>query len=509
MTMDNMGNAGNTDPKRAPLYEALAAHASLGARAFHVPGHKQRAGFSGEGADASFRALLPLDVTELADTDDLHHPQGPLAEAQRLAARCFRAEETSFLVGGSTSGNLAMILGSCVPGDLFIVQRNVHKSIIHGFMLAGAKAVLLAPELDPLSGLAVLPSEARIEAALSYYPEARGVILTAPNYYGMTASLGGIVALTHARGVPVLVDEAHGAHLGFHPAFPDSALAAGADVVVQSTHKMLSAMTMGAMLHLQGDRVDREAIKQALRMVQSSSPSFPILASLDLARRQLDAGGADTFAPALEAVRLATSRLAETPFRALGYGAYANASLRYDPLKLVLFDETGGLGGGALRDELAARGCVAEMADDRYVVLAFGPGSEAGDGEALRSALLDIARIADAASPAKPLSGVAAALEDPGGSPATAAAADVVPEPVTFRRGRLSVRPVPLADCEGLTAGEWVIPYPPGIPVLYPGEVITANTIRELERWKNSGAQIQGAADGTLTRLVVQDDEGN
>ncbi len=500
------------DKREAPLYEMLQRHAALGSRPYHVPGHKQRVGWGDAQADEAYRELLPLDLTELADTDDLHHPQGPLADAQRLAARCFGAEETSFLVGGSTSGNLAMILGSGNPGELFIVQRNVHKSIIHGLMLAGARAVMLSPALDPLSGLPVIPSAVGIQAALERYPDARGVILTAPNYYGMTAPLGDIVRLAHRRGVPVLVDEAHGAHLGFHPEFPESAISAGADVVVQSTHKMLSAMTMGAMLHLQGNFVDREAIKQALRMVQSSSPSFPILASLDLARRQLDAGGAQTFRPALDAVRLATSRLAETPFRALGYGAYANASLRYDPLKLVLFDETGKLSGDALQRELAARGCVAEMADDRRVVLALGPGSEPADGEALRDALLDIARTGFAAGsdgfagePARPkLPEPAEAAEA-----ASGLAAEAVPEPVSFRRGRLSVRSVPLADSEGQTAGEWVIPYPPGIPVLYPGEVITAETIRELERWRNSGAQIQGAADGTLARLVVLGDEGN
>jgi len=486
------------DQHQAPLFEALAAHAGLHAHSYHVPGHKQQAEGFDPGAAAFYRALLPLDVTELADTDDLHHPQGPLAEAQRLAAICFGAEETSFLVGGSTSGNLAMILGTGSPGDLYIVQRNVHKSIIHGLMLAGVRAVMLAPQLDSLSGLAVIPPASSIEAALDRYPEARGVILSTPNYYGMIASLEQIVQLAHKRGVPVLVDEAHGAHLGFHRAFPESALRAGADVVVQSTHKMLSAMTMGAMLHMQGDIVDCEAIKQALRMVQSSSPSFPILASLDLARRQLHISGAAAFESALEAVRVVIDRLEETPFRAIGYGRYASDRWSYDPLKLVMFDQDGKLSGTELRDELAKRNCIAEMADDRYAVLAFGPGNVRADGDALLEALRDIADRLGDPTPVSAAQPTAVQVMEQSDTD--------VPEPVTFRRGRLSVKSVRLEDCEGLTAGEWVIPYPPGIPVLYPGEEITKNTIIELLRWRTSGAQIQGALDAALKHIVVQGD---
>src|SRR5262249_31770057 len=145
-------------------YEALAAHAAFRAHALHVPGHKQQASGYGQEAAEMYRSLLPLDVTELADTDDLHHPQGPIDLAQQLAAQCFGAEETSFLIGGSTSGNLAMILGMGSPGDLYIVQRNVHKSIIHGLMLAGARAVMLSPQFDSLSGLAIIPSVSSIEA---------------------------------------------------------------------------------------------------------------------------------------------------------------------------------------------------------------------------------------------------------------------------------------------------------------------------------------------------------
>ncbi|MFC5406740.1 aminotransferase class I/II-fold pyridoxal phosphate-dependent enzyme [Cohnella soli] len=479
--------------EKAPLFEALAAHAARGGAAFHVPGHKQRA--YDEGASSFYRALLPLDVTELSDTDDLHHPEGVIAEAQALAAACFGAEETRFLVGGSTAGNLAMILGMCRPGDLVILQRNVHKSIIHGLMLAGARAILLQPEIERLSGLATMPSVELLAQALDRYGvEAKAVILSTPNYYGMATRLQPLIEIAHRTNVPVLVDEAHGAHFGFHSDLPESALRSGADLVVQSTHKMLSAMTMGAMLHMQGERLPRGAIREALTMIQSSSPSYPVMASLDLARREVQAGGEAAFAEALSAVALVVEELEGTNFRALGYGPYATEGITYDPLKLVLFDASGRLNGFQLRDELAERLCLAEMADDRYVVLAFGTGSTSADGFKLLEALKALS--APSHVEHSLLHSVPPAIAvDPNPN---------VPEPVKFDREIYSSESIALERSEGRTAAEWVIPYPPGIPVLYPGEQITVKTIRALLKWRQEGAKIQGAQDSRLLTIEVR-----
>lgn len=485
----------STNKDRAPLFEALVAHKQLQGNAYHVPGHKQRAAWLNKEAVAYFEELLTLDLTELSDTDDLHHPQGPLYEAQKLAADCYQAEDTSFLVGGSTVGNLAMILGLSSPGDLFIVQRNVHKSIIHGLMLAGARAVLLPPLIDPLSELATVPSAALLEAAISIYPEAKGIIVTSPNYYGMSTNLKPLIRLAHKQGIPVLVDEAHGPHFGFHPLFPISALKAGADLVVQSTHKMLSAMTMGAMLHMQGSLIRKPAIKQALRMVQSSSPSFPIMASLDLARQQLHTNGEASFQPALEAVEYVISKLGETPFRVLGYDQYENSELAYDPLKMVLFDESEKLNGFQLRDELLGHNCAAEMADYRYVVMAFGTGSKLADGIALVSALEKIAKRKYNQSEQQTPTPLA---------PKRYEQAEKVPKAVGFSREEYETRSIKLEKCEGYPSAEWIIPYPPGIPILYPGEIITSEIIEQLLYWRHTGAQIQGALDKELTFIQVQ-----
>jgi arginine decarboxylase len=485
------------DKYKAPLYEALDAHARLGAHAFHVPGHKQRAMWKDKQADSYYGAMLTLDLTELTDTDDLHHPEASLADAQKLAADCWSTEETRFLVGGSTAGNLAMIMGICNPGDLVIVQRNVHKSIIHGLMIAGVRAVLLPPDIDRASGLAMIPGEQLLKAAIEQYPEAKAVILSSPNYYGMSLDLKSRIQLAHEREIPVLVDEAHGPHFGFHPDFPMPALQAGADLVVQSTHKMLSAMTMGAMLHMQGKRVPRASVRQALSMVQSSSPSFPILASLDLARRQLHTLGASAFYSALEAVALIVSQLNVLPFRALGYGDHATEGISYDRLKLVLFDHSAQLSGFELREELLKRDCVAEMADSRYVVMAFGTGSNVTDGERLRDALMDIAM-------QRSMVTNQSVMQDDRTDNWQYHHNILVPEPVAFNRQTYPSMTVRLEDSLGLKAAEWVIPYPPGIPVLYPGETITSEILEQLRHWRYEGAQIQGALDPELQFVQVQ-----
>lgn len=488
----------STDHKRAPIYEMLEKAARRQRFAFHIPGHKQRAVWEEKQANGRFAPVLKLDFTELDDTDDLHHPAGPITEAQRLAADCFGAEETCFLVGGSTAGNLAMILGTAGPGDLLIVQRNVHKSIVHGLMLAGARAVWLPPLLEPSSGLAVIPDIRHIRMALERYPEAKGVILSSPNYYGIGGNLKPIAELCHAHRIPLLVDEAHGPHFGFHPQFPASALQCGADAVVQSAHKMLSAMTMGAMLHMQGTFLERDAVRQALRMVQSSSPSFPLLASLDLARQQLHAAGAQAFEPALEAVRRARAALQHTVIRAVGdHHERKDADIQdfqYDPLKLTLYDASGQMSGFQLTQALSERGCIPEMADARHVVLAFGAGSRPEDGDALANALRSL-----------PVSGLAAG-DVPNGAPVCRIAGSEdweVPEPVLFSRQLPATEKLPLEQSVGKVAGEWIVPYPPGIPELYPGEIITAQAVERLLRWRTEGASIQGAEDPALQTVRV------
>ncbi|WP_334078067.1 aminotransferase class I/II-fold pyridoxal phosphate-dependent enzyme [Paenibacillus sanfengchensis] len=495
----------------APLYTALQEYIAKRDASFHVPGHKNGAAYRGGTAGAELAGVLALDVTEITGTDDLHHPEGVIREAQELAAGVFGAEETFFLVGGSTAGNLAMILSVCTaPGDVLLVQRNVHKSVIHGLMLAGAHAVFLVPQQDAGSGLATIPSERAVREALRRYPGAKGLLVTHPNYYGMGASLRPLAELCHASGVPLLVDEAHGAHFGLHPTLPESALQAGADGVVQSTHKMLTALTMGAMLHVQGGLLDRGLLRQRLAMVQSSSPSYPIMASLDLSRSRLQAEGQTFFESGLVAAEQLRRGLRDLPrFGLLEAGARGDhaAYAIQDPWKAVLYDSTGEWSGYELHAKLEEGGCVPEMSDDRYVVLALGPGTTSEDISRVLRRLGQLSAAGEAShfstwniqTSKRQKQDLLEHFEK-------GSVLEEISAPVIF--GLRPIGPdeketIPLEDCEGRQVAEMVIPYPPGIPLLYPGETISSRTKEQLLALRRAKAKCQGPNDSTLTTIQV------
>lgn len=516
----------NLRKEQAPLYEALYEYKNSGQFSFHVPGHKKGKAYAAHGGAGFLEEAMGADVTEISGTDDLHHPEGVIRDAQQLAADCFGAEESFFLVGGSTSGNLAMILTVCAqPGDLLLVQRNVHKSVLNGLMLAGASAVFLQPEMDAGSGLMTAPAAETVAAALAAYPDAKGVLVTMPNYYGMGNDLAPLAEACHRHDVPLMVDEAHGAHYGQHPQLPRSALASGADVIVQSTHKMLAALTMGAMLHVQGPRVDRGLLRQRLAMVQSSSPSYPVMGSLDLARRLLHVQGADLFTAGLAAVEGLKRGLAELPRfgllqpqarqqgAAAGYDAAAYTA--QDPFKVVIYDRTEVLSGYELQRRLEARGCVPEMSDDRYVVLLYSLGSTEEDTRHLLDALTHISvekadaqQLAVQPRDAFTAPGLSSANSDKGKEASVEFSTwnNSFSEPVPFTLRPIhsdEVEAIPLSKSAGRTAAEMIIPYPPGIPLLYPGEGITETAAIRLQGLAHAGAKCQGAQDPRLGTILV------
>lgn len=512
---------------KAPLVEALLAYRNNDTKSFHVPGHKNGKAYESVRGAELLSEVMKIDVTEISGTDDLHHPEGVIREAQELAADCFGAEESFFLVGGSTSGNLAMILTVCRnPGDVLLLQRNVHKSVLNGLMLAGAKAVFLEPEMDEASGLAVIPSPETLRAALAAYPEAKGVLVTSPNYYGMSSSLREMAELCHAHHIPLLVDEAHGAHFGMHPDLPEGALASGADGVVQSTHKMLAAMTMGAMLHVQGELLDRRLLRQRLAMVQSSSPSYPVMASLDLARRMLHAQGPRAFTAGFAAVGALKRGLARLPRfgllqppqpgepaaaataggQALPPQVHAAAYTRQDPFKAVIYDRTGSISGYGLQHALEARGCVPEMSDERYVVLLFTLGSTEEDANHLLWALQHIVEEEVDSEPPEDLFNHPLTVQSNVSTWNISRSTTPFSEPVQFSlmpEEREQMESVPVERSEGRIAAEMVIPYPPGIPILYSGELITDGTAKRLVALRDAGAKCQGAEDHTIRTILV------
>lgn len=486
------------NPKSAPLYETMVAHYFQRNTSFHVPGHK-----GGKGVDPFaedfYEKIMGLDLTEIAGLDDLHNPSGPIKEAQDLAAACFGAEETFFLINGSTVGNLAMILSVCARNELLLVQRNVHKSVIHGLMLAGAHVVFLPDQCEPLSGLASGVSINDINIAMDRYPNAKGVFLTNPNYYGMGIDLSNIAVEVHSRGMILMVDEAHGAHYGLHPRLSSSALSCGADAVVQSTHKMLTSLTMGAMLHLKGNRIDRSLIKQSLAMLQSSSPSYPIMASLDLTRRWMHVNGKYSLEKGLQVIDDFRIKFDQLPFLATLQQPCSESNFTsLDPFKFAIHDLTGTLDGFQLKQKLEEAGCFPEMADANRVLLHF----------SLATDVLDMNRLLEA------LQGICNHISLNQHSPQqfeeyyrSFPYFSKISLPISMgllqNASEKVTEDVYLKEAINRQAAEIVTPYPPGIPILYYGETITRFTVEYLIRLVELGASFQGVADKSLSKIKV------
>ncbi|MED0675167.1 aminotransferase class I/II-fold pyridoxal phosphate-dependent enzyme [Aneurinibacillus thermoaerophilus] len=480
----------------APLYAALCAYERNRHISLHVPGHKDGNVFDKE-ADNHFYSILKIDATEVSGLDDLHHPAEVIAEAQEMAADAFGAAETFFLIGGSTAGNLAAALTLCAPGDTILVQRNAHKSIFNGLLLAGARPVFITPYTEPDTQVATGISATHVKVALKKYPSAKAVWITNPNYYGMGQNVAEIAEACHQAGIPLIVDEAHGAHFSQALNVPDSALKAGADLVVQSTHKMLPAMTMASMLHIQGTRIPREKLKRVLSMIQSSSPSYPLMASLDVARRYLVTKGRKQLVATvekLEQARLDLTRKLEYLFiwsEIDGKTVYTR-----DPLKWVLTSRHFNVTGYQLLEWLEEMGIVAEMADLRNVVLVFPIHNEVTQIEKVINAVLQLEKkLANMPGERRTRNRTNAFFTRPGRLVEPSIS---LQEAFHFHKKR-----VPLEQAIGWCSAEMVIPYPPGVPLLVPGEKITEEHVNIIQEIKWAGGYFQGTSDETVEGIFV------
>lgn len=485
------------DHSHVPLYEALRHHSMKQTTSFHVPGHKSRGEVYGD-AIQDFEHIVQLDRTELPGLDDLHDPQGAIAQAQQLAADAFGADHTFFLVGGSTAGNIAMILSACQPNDILIVQRDVHQSVIHGLALARARAVFLQPKLHSEHELSQGPRLEDVELALQQYPQAKGVLLNHPSYYGAGYDVKAAANLVHRHDKLLLVDEAHGAHFHFHPNLPTDAMGSGADAAVQSTHKMLGAMTMGAMLHIRGQRLDKSRVQQALSIMQSSSPSYPIMASLDLSRRDAALNGSDKIERMLYNLERLRAKIVQR-YTWLGIADSAEYSEYQDPFKLAIYDRSGRLSGFALQEMLQKQGIYAELADSRHVLLAFSPYTRE---EELHHLLDTWDTIGMGLSKWKQelysirkniyVSG----LDVPISKPVLIQAAGAL--------DNYEVRQMSKREAVGKVCADMITPYPPGIPLLYPGEKYTLEVLEALEEIAAQGGRIRGLRDQSLRTFAVR-----
>ncbi|SES23273.1 lysine decarboxylase [Gracilibacillus ureilyticus] len=459
---------------RTPLLDKAIQHIEKFPYSFHVPGHKNGQVTASSRHDL-FKDMMRLDLTEIPGLDDLHAPDGVIQEAETLAADWFQTGSTFFLVNGSTVGNLAMILATCEADDLVLVQRNCHKSVLNGLELAGARPVFLAPQLNPQTNRYEHPSYKDIVSACKSNPDAKALILTYPDYFGKIFELEKIIKVAHEYDIPVLVDEAHGCHFSVPFFEMDSAVHLGADIVVQSAHKMTPALTMGAFLHIskKTGKINKQKVAHYLQLLQSSSPSYLIMISLDIARFYLANYTKEQYNQLMIYLRKVRHIFRSNDFWDL--------EISDDPLKLVL-KAAGGVSTEEIMNSLELEGLIAEMKTDEDILLVFGMEPH------MDAAVLEAA-----------VEKVKANLKKYSKHVEKHDKIENNDQKIIYRTETLSLsyqqmkakgtKWVELEDSVGYVAADTITPYPPGIPLIAKGERITSRhvgVIKELQKKKIS-----------------------
>ncbi|ESA36046.1 arginine decarboxylase [Leptolyngbya sp. Heron Island J] len=466
----------------APLVEALRDCARCQRAAFYTPGHKGGQGISLLHQTVFGDDIFALDLPELPELDDLFAPESVILEAQQLAAEAFGAERTWFLVNGSTCGVEAALLATCGPGDKVIVPRNAHQSVVSGLILSGAMPVWIAPMHDPEWQLALGLNVNMMASTLSQNPDAKAVVVVSPTYEGVCSDIEALAAVVHEYGIPLIVDAAHGPHFGFHSELPPSALSSGADIVIHSAHKVLAAFTQAALLHVQGERCDRNRLNQALRMTQSSSPSYLLLGSLDAARHQMATQGLALMEQTLSLANSARYRLQDSPLPVLDVSA--GGIFQQDLTRLTVDVSAIGTTGFAADAWLHERGVTAELPTLHQLTFIISLGNSEQDIDQLIYGLKQLPTRTAAVKSQSYFS-----MPVVGMSPREAFFAHTSDCAADEAVGRFSA--------------DTVCIYPPGIPNLMPGELITADILNNLKMAQRAGAHLSGLMDPTLQTLRV------
>ena len=479
---------------RTPLFDAMVSLAESRKVSFHTPGHK-----SGKGISTRFRKfvgpkIFTIDLTTLDEVDSLQNPTGVIKEAQELAARAAGADRSYFLVNGTTAGNHAMVASTTNPGDTVLIARNCHRSVLTGLIVSGAQPVFFQPEFHRDLKLTLNVTFETVKQAIDANPGARALLITSPNYYGLCADIEKIIPYAHEKGLIVLLDEAHGPHLKFHPKLPKCALEAGADLCVQSTHKIVGGMTQASMLHARAGRVNIDDVTNTLKLLQTTSPSYILMASLDLARMQMATEGKKLLTRALKLAEDARMEINNIP-GILCFGreqAQAAGMADMDVTKLTITVSGLGLSGYHVSQILNTRfGIQVEMADPFHILVIVSIGDRQDDLNRLVEGLRQIAAETGLQGALLPL--------------------DKVHPPPLSNRFVMTPRDAFYSDTElisvgeavGRVAAEIVTVYPPGIPLVVPGEEISLGAIDYITNMAGLGAIVDGLNESNnLVRVV-------
>ena len=476
------------DQNQAPIYEALVKLRKKRIVPFDVPGHKRGRG-NPELVELLGEKCVGIDVNSMKPLDNLGHPISIIRDAEELAADAFGAAHAFLMIGGTTSSVQTMILSTCKAGDKIILPRNVHKSAINALVLCGAIPIYIEMSVDPKIGIALGLENDRVAQSIKDHPDAKAILINNPTYYGICSDLKGLTEMAHEAGMMVLVDEAHGAHLHFTDKLPISAMDAGADMAAVSMHKSGGSLTQSSLL-LIGEQMNPEYVRQIINLTQSTSASYLLMASLDISRRNLALRGKESFEKVIE-----LSEYARREINAIGgYYAYSKELIDgvsvcdFDVTKLSVYTQGIGLTGievyDLLRDEYDIQ---IEFGDIGNILAYISIGDRIQDIERLVGALADIKRLYS--RDGKDL--IAGEYIQP----------ELVLSPQeAFYSERKSLS---LDESVGQVCGEFVMCYPPGIPILAPGERITREIVDYIQFAKERGCSLQGTEDPEVNHINV------
>ena len=476
------------DQRRAPIYEALENFRRMRVVPFDVPGHKHGRG-NPELTAFLGQQCVGVDVNSMKPLDNLCHPVSVIHEAEELAADAFGAAHAFLMVGGTTSSVQSMVLTACKRGDEIILPRNVHRSVINALVLCGAVPVYVKPEVNQRLGISLGMRREEVAKAIAEHPKAVAVLVNNPTYYGVCSDLRAIVQMAHSAGMLCLADEAHGTHFYFGGGLPVSAMAAGADMAAVSMHKSGGSLTQSSLL-LVGPNVHAGYVRQIINLTQTTSGSYLLLSSLDISRRNLALRGRAMFHQVADMAEYARQEINAVG----GYYAFGreimngNSVFDFDSTKLSVHTRDIGLAGievyDILRDEYDIQ---IEFGDIGNILAYLSMGDRPQELERLVSALAEIRRRYQRDS--------AGLLSQEYIAP------EVVISPQdAFYAEKVSL---PLEECVGHVCSEFVMCYPPGIPILAPGERITKEILEHIQYAKEKGCSMTGPEDPEIHRINV------
>ncbi|MGG0658446.1 aminotransferase class I/II-fold pyridoxal phosphate-dependent enzyme [Rummeliibacillus pycnus] len=468
--------------ERMPLFDALVKYAKKNITPFDVPGHKMGAQ-SNPLKNVLGEMTMKMDVNSMKELDLLSHPESVIKEAQQLAANAFGADHAFFLVNGTTSGILAMILATCKPDDVLIVPRNCHKSIMNGLILSGAKPVFIEPEVDVHFGISHGVSVKNVEKTLLAYPEAKAILVTYPTYFGSMNDLRTICKLAHDRDITVIVDSAHGAHLAFTPGQIDP-ISAGADIVTMSMHKTGGSLTQSSILLLNEGRISAKTMQKTLNMLQTTSANYLLMSSLDAARRELALYGYDRFKALKPIVEKTIHDIEENTCFEVLKNDYVNQLCKqsYDWTKLVIRVNDCGLTGFEVYTLLKEKYQIQMELAEGYVVMAVITTADTENSlKKLVWALSDIDRVYGGKTP----------IYSTSVTPTHANKLLISPRDAHYAEHEL----VPVDMAIGKISADLLMIYPPGIPLVIPGELISEEVIQQYHYYSQTFGNVLSESD--------------